>query len=241
MFNWWCTRRNIFPGDLLVNRIDIHTHLLPGVDDGTKTEEEALAILQLLATHGVKKVFCTPHVMTDLVKNRSGYLKARFREFQKLCPVNIELRLAAEYMLDEHFLYHLKDGLLAFDKKHVLLETSYLDAPPNMERLLYETTLYGYQPILAHPERYLYMEPENYTLLKERNCKFQLNLLSVAGYYGKEVQYRSKDLLRKGYYDFIGSDIHHLKQYKSYYSVSLPLFLIKTLKALIRKNEELWI
>lgn len=202
------TERSIVDRDTLQGMTDMHAHLFPGVDDGVQSVEDAVLTLKRLREAGIRRVFCTPHVMDDLYGNRAQDLRHRFEAFVSQVSVDVEIGLAAEYMLDKGFLFHLKEGLLTYDGQHVLVEISYMSAPPALEEMLYEIDLSGYCPVLAHPERYLYMSRKQYEVLWRRGCAFQLNLLSLGGYYGKEVRQRAEWLLGMGFYRFVGTDIH---------------------------------
>lgn len=220
---------------------DVHSHLLPGVDDGVSSLEEALQILKYLQEAGVSRMYLTPHIMADLNEKGASELTNRFRQFVRVCPDWIELRLAGEYMLDAGFAAQCKAGLLTMARRHVLVETSYWAAPPNLPDILYELSVDGYVPILAHPERYGYMAEEDYRRLKENGYKFQLNLMSLAGVYGKQATYRACRLLEKGFYDFAGSDIHRLDVYRQTVEEHLLTRMQQNnLKKLLENNHYLW-
>ncbi|MCC8153032.1 MAG: hypothetical protein LIP01_01750 [Tannerellaceae bacterium] len=193
---------------------DLHTHILPGVDDGAQTLQDSIAILKYMKEKGVEYVYCTPHLMNDLEENIPEKLQKRFEQFRSECTVEIGLSLAGEYMLDENFPKQLKNGLLTYADNFVLIETSYIAPPADLIGMIFEIILAGYQPILAHPERYLYMQDEDYKMLKDKGCNLQLNLFSLCGFYGSQVVKNAKKLLKKGYYDFTGSDVHKLSTYR---------------------------
>lgn len=197
--------------DLLVNLTDNHCHILPGVDDGVRSEDEALRLLSRYEELGIKKVVFTPHVMEDFPRNNSEFLRAEFLKFKSHYSGGIELSLAAEYMLDNKFEMHLSaKDMLTFDGNYLLVETSYFSPPLNLKAVLQEIASMGYFVVLAHPERYGYMREEDYLVLKELNVMFQLNLMSLSGFYGKSVQQRAENLLEKGMCNLIGTDIHSL-------------------------------
>lgn len=214
MISFFTGKKNIFHTGLLENMRDIHCHLLPDVDDGVKTEEEAIGSFIALREMGVGSFILTPHVMEDMSNNTRTVLEGHFNRLLSKVPEGVEVRLAAEYMLDANFLTHMKEGLLSMGDNFVLVETSYLSPPPEMQDMIYEILLNGYQPILAHPERYVYMADKDYVRWKQVGCKFQLNLLSLSGYYGKFALLSARKLIKKGFYDFVGSDLHNLKKYK---------------------------
>ncbi len=189
---------------------DWHCHLLPGVDDGVQTMEETLRILSLYENLGVKEVWLTPHVMEDM-PNRTADLKNRFAELNVAYQGNITLHLAAENMLDNLFEERLaKNDLLPLGKdgKHLLVETSYFNPPMGLNNILLRIKAKGYVPILAHPERYVYMDGDDYRRLKEMNVLFQLNLPSIVGGYGTEIKKKAEWLLKNDLYELTGSDIH---------------------------------
>lgn len=240
MFQWFFRRRMESMHQLLSGLTDVHSHLLFGIDDGVDNLPEAIDIVSKLKSAGLKRIICTPHIMADIPQNQKAYLINRFKEFKNLISGEIEVGLAAEYMLDNKFLSHLADGLLTYDGVRVLLETSFLQAPTCFDSLLYDVALDGYQPVIAHPERYFYMDYLHCTLLKERGCLFQLNILSLCGYYGQVVQERAKEMLKKEYYDFVGSDIHNLFQCNVLIESRISVEDRHRLIRLMERNDSLW-
>lgn len=192
---------------------DWHCHILPGVDDGVQTMEEALQILAEYERLGVKEVWLTPHIMED-IPNTTQHLRERFKELQATYQGNVVLNLASENMLDKLFEERLeKNDLLPLGKdgKHLLVETSYFNPPMGLNNILLRIKAKGYYPILAHPERYIYMNEKNYQMLKSLGVKFQLNLSALMGRYGKDVQKKASRLQKTGMYEFIGTDLHRLE------------------------------
>lgn len=189
---------------------DSHSHILFGVDDGIATLEDSLAVLALEESVGIKEVWCTPHVMDDL-SNTTESLKERFHELQQAYKGPIKLHLAAEYMLDSEFERRLAQGdLLTIGDSLLLVETSMNVPPYNFGEILQEIMAKGYRPLLAHPERYRYLQLKDYQHLDSIGVHFQLNLPSLLGYYGESAQKKAKDLLRNGWYKRLGSDCHRL-------------------------------
>lgn len=191
---------------------DWHSHILPGVDDGVQTEEEALAILRLYESSGVESVWLTPHIMED-IPNTTSVLRQRFECLKSVYDGPVRLHLAAENMLDALFEEHLEAGDLlplgdAGDR--LLVETSYFNPPMGMRHILQRIKSKGYHPVLAHPERYVYMDSDDYHRLLDMGVLFQLNLPSLFGGYGPEVRSKAEWLLKNGYYHLAGSDVHHL-------------------------------
>ncbi len=192
--------------------IDWHSHILPGVDDGVQTIEESLEILRLYEELGIKSVWLTPHIMED-IPNTTALLRNRFSELQAAYTGSVELHLAAENMLDALLEERLeKNDLLPLgeNRDYLLVETSYFNPPMGLKNILLRIKAKGYYPVLAHPERYVYMDKAYYQDLKEIGVKFQLNLFSSMGLYGKEIQKKSVLLQRNGMYDYTGTDLHQL-------------------------------
>ena len=192
---------------------DWHSHILPGVDDGVQTMDEALQILAEYERLGVKEVWLTPHIMED-IPNTTEKLKLRFVELKTTYQGSVKLHLASENMLDNLFEERLeKNDLLPIgnDGKHLLVETSYFNPPMGLNNILLRIKAKGYYPVLAHPERYLYLNEDDYQRLKSMNVQFQLNQFSLFGLYGKEVQKRAKMLRRKGMFDYTGTDFHKIE------------------------------
>lgn len=201
---------------LFQGMIDCHSHLLPGVDDGVQTLEESLQILHKMEQLGVRCVWLTPHVMED-IPNETLFLQQHFQTLKESYQGTVEIRLAAEYMLDNLFEERLENNdLLPLEegKRYLLVETSYFNPPMGLLSTLQRIQKRGYYPLLAHPERYEYMQTKYYQTLKEEHISFQLNLPSLAGMYGKHVQKKAETLLKAGYYAHIGCDTHSVISYQ---------------------------
>ena len=217
MFGWGKHR---LPEDFFQGACDVHCHLLPGVDDGFATAEKSLHALKKLEEKGVRKMILTPHFMKDYPENDRERIMAKFEAFkaEAAAASGIELRLAAEYMLDARFPEHFKQGFLTLDKAgtHVLCETSYLMYEHGITEMLYDIMCDGLQPVIAHPERYQYANKANYIRWKDKRYKFQLNLLSLGGAYGDPAYAKSHEMLKNGMYDYVGSDMHGLSNFKHF-------------------------
>ena len=194
---------------------DWHCHILPGVDDGIRTMEDSLKVLSFYADIGVREVWLTPHVMEDIPNTPAG-LKERFADLSSAYHGPLKLHLAAEHMLDNLFEERLAAGeVLAIGAAGdtLLVETSYFNPPIDMDGLLRRISGKGFRPLLAHPERYVYMEPKDYRRLRESGVAFQLNLLSLSGMYGADARKRALQLLKEGMYERTGSDLHRLRPF----------------------------
>lgn len=195
---------------------DIHSHLLPGIDDGSPDVETALSFIRYLHERGLKRFICTPHVIGDMFRNDETSINNALNILQKRLEVelpDVVISAAAEYMLDDYFMQLLQSGksLLTMGDGYLLTEFPYTVAPGNVNEMSFEIISAGYQPILAHPERYGYYHKNKraFERLKELGFLFQMNLLSLTGYYGSRVKSTAKMLLKEGMVDFLGTDLHH--------------------------------
>ena len=198
------------------NFIDIHSHLLPGIDDGAKDIEQSLALIQKMASYGIKNFITTPHVLGDVYPNSSETILKKLEEVRVVLKdeglTDIKINAAAEYMMDEQFSALLeKDDILTLKDNYILVEMSYFSPPINLFDILFQIQLKGYKPVLAHPERYnsYHNNFEIYYKLKKAGCLFQLNLLSLTPQYGDSVTKTADRLLKENLYDFVGTDTHH--------------------------------
>ena len=196
---------------------DMHSHFLPGIDDGAKNLEEGLALVKAMANMGYKTLITTPHTMIDFYPNTTGTITEAYHVLKAAIEaeaIPIKLRAASEYYIDEHFVQLLeKEPLLTVYKNEVLVEFSMLCPPPMLNEVLFKMISSGYKPIIAHPERYAYFSHQfaKFTELRDRGCLFQLNMLSICGYYGRSIRDVAMELLRKNMYDYCGSDMHNLR------------------------------
>ena len=209
---WFRKRQTLEENGFFRGFTDWHCHILPGVDDGVQSMDESLQILAEYERLGVKEVWLTPHIMED-IPNTTEKLRDRFTELKAAYQGPVLLNLASENMLDNLFEERLeKNDLLPIGKdgRHLLVETSYFNPPMGLNNILLRIKAKGYYPVLAHPERYLYMNENDYQRLKSMNIQFQLNQFSLLGLYGKEVQGRAKMLQKQGMYECIGTDLHRI-------------------------------
>lgn len=200
------------PGDLFYT--DIHAHWLPGIDDGAKNLEESLHMLEIYFQLGYRKLIATPHIYSDFYPNTPSSIQKAFDQVQKaageILP-GLELGFAAEYYMDEHFSECLKNkSLLTIRKNEVLVEQNFFVEIPNIKDTLFEMQIKGYQPVLAHPERYTFYHANlnKIKAIKDSGVKLQVNLLSLAGKYGKETAKIADTLITNGWVDYIGTDAH---------------------------------
>ena len=202
--------------DLSALGCDLHSHLIPGIDDGVKNMDEALLMIRGLMDLGYKKIITTPHILWDVYPNTPDTIRTGHQavaEELKRKDIPVKFYAGAEYLMDDHFDAQLDAGepLLTLKDKMVLVELSFVVASINLKDMLFKMQIKGYQPVLAHPERYLYFGANKgwYDQIRETGCLFQVNLLSLTGYYGKGPRELAQWLIKKKYVDFLGSDLHH--------------------------------
>lgn len=207
----------------------MHSHLLPGIDDGAEDMEESLTLIRGLRELGYRKLITTPHVMWDMYQNSNATILQKLgevREAVKAAGIDVEINAAAEYFLDEHVEEMLKnkEPLLTIKDNLVLTEFSMAYPPMNIKDVVFEMSMQGYQPIIAHPERYIYLErnKEFYTELRDSGCFFQLNILSLSGHYGRSVVELANYLLKHDFYSLIGTDLHHSGHLQGLQRMEMP-------------------
>jgi tyrosine-protein phosphatase YwqE len=206
--------------------VDLHSHLIPAIDDGAKTLDESLTLIQSMVDLGYKKLITTPHIMADTYRNTPQSIAEGLyvlKEALRKKKIEVEIEVAAEYYLDDGFLglLHQKE-ILTIQNQYLLFETSYTSKPLQLEEMIFEMTSLGYRPIMAHPERYRYIKnpQKEYRRLKDLGVYFQVNLNSFGGYYGKSSKVLAQIVMELGMIDFLGSDVHHLKQVSSLAKIS---------------------
>jgi protein-tyrosine phosphatase len=195
---------------------DIHSHILPGIDDGSPDTATSLQLIQGLYDLGIRKCIATPHIIGDMYRNTPETINAALEKVIAFCAdaeINMEISAAAEYMLDDYFMELLqkKEPLLTLHKNILLTEISYTSTPQNLGEITSAIIGEGYIPILAHPERYHYYQQnfDQYYKLKEMGFILQVNLLSITGYYGKRAEKAARFLLENNLISFVGTDLHH--------------------------------
>ncbi|MDQ3192618.1 MAG: capsular biosynthesis protein [Bacteroidota bacterium] len=215
--------RNIFsaspkyaPADLSVLKCDIHSHLIPGIDDGAQVMEESLEIIEYFKSQGYQKLITTPHVMSDYYKNTPEIILSgleKLKEAVKNAGIEIELQAAAEYYLDFEFEKKIEQKqLLTFGDNYVLFELGFLSPPDSMNNAIFLMQTNGYKPVLAHPERYTYWYRDfnKYYELKEKGVLFQMNMNSLTGHYSIDTKKIAEKMVDENMIELIGSDCHNM-------------------------------
>jgi tyrosine-protein phosphatase YwqE len=225
--------------DLGLIGADMHSHLLPGIDDGAPDVETSVQLLKGMMSMGYKKFITTPHIYPDLYPNTPETIEAAYQLLKQKIDeeqLDVDLRYAAEYFIDDFFRERIQKGqkLLPIHDNWVLLEISFISPPPELNHVLFDLVTGGYQPILAHPERYSFYhrDKEIYHRFRDQGCFLQINLLSLIGYYGRPVQDTAFYLIEEGLVDLIGSDLHHTRHLEAMNN----LFKSQELKALLESD-----
>lgn len=215
MFEIFRRKKNVMP-DLSGIGTDMHSHLLPGIDDGAPDTETSLQLIDGMIGLGYKQLITTPHIFWDIYKNTFETIREANLILQgelKSAEIAVKVIPAAEYFLDDHIEELLTGSrpLLTLKDNLILVETSFVNAPFDLKEMIFNLQISGYRPVLAHPERYLYFMQNRglYDMLKDAGCLFQLNLLSLTRYYGKATTELANYLVSKNYIDFLGTDLHH--------------------------------
>lgn len=198
----------------------MHSHLLAGLDDGVKTHEEAVELIQHFHQLGYNKVITTPHIMSDYYRNEPAQILAKSIELNKILEENqipLIVQAAAEYYLDENLLsgIHAEEKLLTFGANYLLFETNFFSEPYQLNDFIFNAITKEYKPVLAHPERYQYMTMGKAEELRDRGVLLQVNIPSIVGYYGKPIEKMAIKLIEAGWVDLLGSDCHNQLQCKA--------------------------
>lgn len=229
--------------DHLAGFVDIHNHILPGIDDGAKTVTDSLELIKGFGEFGVKNFICTPHIMHNYYENTPETIKKSYDELQnalkKQNSNDVRIAYAAEHMIDDNFEAILEEEMvMPLKKQYLLIEMSYLQASINFDAALQKIAANRYFPILAHPERYLFLhaKKKQYHIYRENGVLFQLNLLSLGDFYGKDVQQMANWLLENGFIDLLGTDVHNLIQLKKLKEVRLTNKILDLIMPIIENN-----
>jgi protein-tyrosine phosphatase len=194
-------------------QVDMHSHVLPGIDDGAQTPEESIVLIKSMIELGIKKIIATPHVMIDYYRNTPETINNALSILKEALVkegIDIVVEAAAEHYFDETFDERVEqDNLMTMGDKQVLFELSFISKPPNLIEVVQKLIKKGYRPILAHPERYPYMTVDELRMIRSWGCRLQLNTISLVGYYGSETRKIAEALVDHELIDFISSDMHH--------------------------------
>nr|WP_299201023.1 CpsB/CapC family capsule biosynthesis tyrosine phosphatase [uncultured Brumimicrobium sp.] len=211
-------QKNKAPFDISALKVDMHSHLIPRIDDGSQSMDHTIGMLLRFVELGYEKVITTPHILYDYYKNTPEIILSGLEEVRaevKRLNIPIEIEAAAEYYYDDHFLELLaKDEILTFGKNNVLIEFSFGAKPNNIDQLIFDLKSKGYQPILAHYERYLFylkdgVEPAK--RFREKGLHIQMNLNSLTGHYGKEIKRQAELMVDHEVIDYLGTDCHRIE------------------------------
>jgi protein-tyrosine phosphatase len=234
-------KKNTQQADFSELRCDMHSHLIPGIDDGSPSISTSLQLIKGMSDLGYKKIITTPHIMWDIYKNTPEIILPGYNAVKdelKKNNLQIEFEVAAEYFLDDYFekLVDEDSPLLTFKDNLVLVEFSFVKEPSELKAILFKLQIKGYQPVIAHPERYLYFGAKKhwYEEMKDTGCLFQLNILSLAGFYGKAPVELAHYLIKQKYFNLIGTDLHNSRHLELLGSSSS---YINTIKKLIDSGE----
>jgi tyrosine-protein phosphatase YwqE len=215
---------------------DMHSHLIPGIDDGAQTIDDSVQLIERLRDMGYKSLVTTPHVKFDHYPNTSAIIQNGLQDLKKALVergIDMPVKAAAEYYIDDHFMDLLeRKDLLTIKDNEVLVEISFLVEPMQFHQILFEIQLAGYRPILAHPERYAFYHTKKdaYTDLKNKGCLLQLNVMALTGYYGKPVKQVAEKNLKEGVYAYCGTDMHHIRHADGIYNM-LSTNILKELES----------
>ena len=224
----------------------MHSHLIPGIDDGAKTLDDSIDMIRKMIDLGFKKIITTPHIMGEYYPNTPEKIEAgliRLKSALSREKIDIEIEAAAEYFIDEYFenLLNNNTRLLTFGDKHLLVELSTFAGPVNLHEIIFQLKSKGYKPVLAHPERYLYYadQYEQFEKIKKMGCLFQVNLLSLAGHYGGKQKKLAIQLLKSGWVDYLATDLHRIQHIDPILTVLQDRKVAKYFNEVSYKNADL--
>jgi len=226
--------------------VDIHNHLIPGIDDGSPESTLSIKYIRELQQLGFAKFICTPHILPGVHNNTDETIEAAYQRLTNALleqQISLPVHAAAEYMLDSSMFPAIKEKKLrALKDDYVLIEMSYMSAPPNLRELVFDLLIADYKPVLAHPERYTFYQNDIYHLeqLRDGGCLFQANLLSFTGYYGKSAKTMATYLLKNKLLDLVGTDLHHERHLAALKEMSKDRKLMEVLGEYGFRNRELF-
>jgi tyrosine-protein phosphatase YwqE len=218
MFNFF--RKQKEPGKLWFST-DIHCHIVPGVDDGSPSADVSADLIERMQSWGINRIIASPHVTNVTFENTPETIAPAMQQLHDELQRrgnSINVANAAEYRIDELFLKQLESGnLMTYPNDYILIENAFIQEPWELDQLVFDLQVKGLRPILAHPERYYYYYPhrERYRALHDAGLKFQINVLSLAGHYGKQEKSIAEHLIDNGLVDFVGTDLHNMSHVES--------------------------
>jgi len=246
MFRLFSKSKAYNRSDFSMLKSDMHSHLIPGIDDGSPDMATSLKLVKGMAELGFSKLITTPHIMWDMYKNSRETILQKLELLRTAVQsdnIPVEIHAAAEYFLDDHVAGLLKNNepLLTISGNMVLTEFSLAYKPHGIKDILFDMQMQGYQPVIAHPERYIYLQQskEFYEELKDIGCLFQLNVLALTGHYGKAVQELAQYLIKKKYYDLAGTDLHHAGHLQALRNPSMIQQLRKLMESGVFRNPDI--
>ncbi len=210
------SKKTTIAAELALLKTDVHSHFIPGIDDGAQTLKDSLDLITYFYNRGYKKVITTPHIMGDAYRNTPEIILGGLevvRNALKENQIPIEIEAAAEYYIDYDFEEKIDKGnLLSFGKNYVLVELSFVNPPDNLNNIFFKLQTSGYRPVLAHPERYSFWHNdfEKYEEIIDKGVLLQLNINSLTGHYSIPTKRIAEQMIEKGMISFLGSDCHHL-------------------------------
>ncbi len=235
--NFFKPKKLKYPVDLSGLVTDMHSHLVPGIDDGSPDMETSLILIREMQKLGYKKLITTPHISADIYPNTPSIIQEGLQALKKKLDeenIYIEIEAAAEYMLDDGFKKLFENNQLqTFSKNHLLIELPYYQAPPDLFEIIFEMQIKGYRIILAHPERYLFWINEfgKFEDLKNRGIYFQMNINSLSGHFSKEVKKQAEKFINAEMIDLLGSDLHNTSYLELLKSCRFEPYLEKVMKS----------
>jgi protein-tyrosine phosphatase len=232
-----------FLRDMLEDFVDIHNHILPGIDDGAKSTKDSVNLINKMKELGVKQFIATPHIMQAFYPNTDETIGDAYHYLLEALDSHtlsgITINPAAEYMMDENFETLIEDkNLFTLKGNYVLVEMSYFQPPINLEEIIFKIKMRGYLPVLAHPERYSFYHGNKgyYNKLKKQGCLFQLNLLSLCDHYGKNVEKTASHLIEQNLFDFVGTDAHNEKHVERLSNIIIGNSVFDSLSKIIKNT-----
>lgn len=223
--------------------LDMHSHLIPGVDDGAKCIENSVEMISGLKDLGFNHLITTPHTLLDIHPNNKESLETGRMKLDGATPSDITLDLSSEYYLDELFQFQMEEGtLMPMKGNRILVEFSQISEPHDLEEKFFDISIKGYQIILAHPERYLFFHKQfdYYKRIKEMGVELQINALSLTDHYGKHIRKIAEKLIEKEMIDFIGTDIHHVRHLEVLKHVPKSKYFGRLIESGLLKNQSLF-